>query len=207
MLNFLTTFSRRSTKKMDCLADKSVWYSFIEGNVQAYSAIFRNFYPGLHNYGLKISGNETLTEDCLQDFFVYLYDNRENLGEIKSIKSYLFVSFRRALLKSLKKERAFTSEIPEQAQLENFEFSPEEIAIKQEFTAIKTATLTTILNTLSKKERESIYLKYYSDLKVSEIAIVMDITYQSVLNNIQRAFSKIRKELENKAVQEIFLSN
>ena len=87
--------------------------------------------------------------------------------------------------------------------MSNFEFSPEEIAIEQEFTLLRTAGISEILNKLSIREREAIYLKYYSELKVSEIAEVMGISYQSVLNTLQKAFTKLRKDLESEVIMNV----
>ena len=183
--------------------EKSIWDSFLEGSRTAFSTLFKLHYASLHNYGLKISGNACVTEDCLQDFFVYLFENRMHIGAVNSIKSYLFISFRRALLKTLKKERAYIDyDIPLELLL-SFEFSSEEVAIKQEFTIIKSSVLTHLLNVLSVREREAIYLKYYSNLKLSEIALVMNISYQSVLNTIQKAFIKLRKDAEKKALEDV----
>lgn len=185
-------------------SEKSIWHLFVEGDVNAFSTLFKNYYPLLHNYGLKISGKPSLTEDCLQSFFVYLYDNRKNLGTISQIRSYLFVSYRRALLKYLKKERKFTSyeEVFESSEV--FEFSPEELIVEQEFTKIRSHTLTNLLNNLSVREREVIYLKYYSSLSTSEISEIMDISYQSVLNTLQKAFTKLRTHVASGEIKQAF---
>ncbi len=189
---------------MNDSSEKSIWHLFVEGDVKAFSTLFKTYYSQLHNYGLKISGNPSLTEDCLQSFFVYLYDNRKNLGTITHIKSYLFVSFRRALLKHLKKERKFTSydEVFENPNV--FEFSPEELMVEQEFTKIRVHALTELLNNLSARERESIYLKYYSNLATTEISEVMNISYQSVLNTLQKAFTKLRTHIESEEIKQVF---
>lgn len=189
---------------MNDFSEKTIWRLFVEGDVNAFSTLFNTYYTQLHNYGLKISGNSALTEDCLQSFFVYLYDNRKNLGTIAQIKSYLFVSFRRALLKNLKKERMFTTyeEVLEHSRA--FEFSVEELMVEQEFTKIRVSTLTQLLNGLSARERESIYLKYYSGLSIREMAEVMNISYQSVLNTLQKAFTKLRGHIESHKIKQAF---
>jgi len=183
--------------------DETIWYAFISGDKTAFSALFKMHYSSLHNYGLKISNNQCLTEDCLQDFFVYLFENRNTIGHVKSIKSYLFVSYKRVLIKKIIKERRFLNYDVLTHSLASFEFSPEDISIQQEFTSLKTTCLANMLNTLSPREREAIYLKYYSGLKVSEIALAMEISYQSTLNTIQKAFVKLRKESENTAILNI----
>ncbi len=188
-------------------SENVLWYSFLSGDKNAFSVIFKMNYSELYNYGLKFSKSPSLTKDCLQDFFIYLYTHRESIKEVKSIKGYLFISFRRALLKKLKNERRFTVTDIDSIYLSNFEFSPEEIAIQQEISTIKSNTLTSILNNLSPREREAIYLKYYSELKVSEISSIMNISYQSVLNTIQKAFKKIRNASENEMISNILKKN
>jgi len=184
--------------------EKSIWHLFVEGDINAFSTLFKTYYSQLHNYGLKISGNLVHTEDCLQSFFVYLFDNRKNLGTISHIKSYLFVSYRRALLKYLKKERKFTTyeEVFERSTV--FEFSHEELMVEQEFTKIRVHALTKLLNSLSPRERETIYLRYYTGLSTNEIAEVMNISYQSVLNTLQKAFTKLRSHIESHEIRKAF---
>ena len=189
---------------MNDSSEKSIWHLFVEGDVNAFSTLFKTYYSQLHNYGLKISGNATITEDCLQTFFVYLYDNRKNIGDIIHIRSYLFVSFRRALLKYLKKERKFTSydDVFENSGV--FEFSTEELIIEQELFEIKVQTLKQLLNSLSTRERESIYLKYYTGLSTKEISEVMNISYQSVLNTLQKAFTKLKVNSKSSEIKQAF---
>ncbi|MEO9893334.1 sigma-70 family RNA polymerase sigma factor [Aurantibacter sp.] len=192
---------------MESSTDKSIWLLFIAGDINAFATLFKLYYSPLHNYGLKISNNTVLTEDCLQSFFVYLYENRLKLGNVNHVKSYLFVSFRRALLKILKREKKFTSYEQIFENSKSFEFSIEELLIQQEFTKIKTTTLTKLLNSLTVREREAVYLKYYSNLKINEIAEVMSISYQSVLNTLQKAFTKLRNLVESHEIKQAFNLN
>lgn len=187
--------------------ETSIWQLFVEGDLNAFSTIFKTHYEALHNYGLKISGNPTLTEDCLQNFFVYLHDNRKNLSAVTQIKSYLFVSFRRSLFKLLKKERKFTTYETVFENSKDFEFSAEELMVEQEFSRIKIKTLVQLLNELSTRQREVIYLKYYSSMSTREISEVMNISYQSVQNTLQKAFTKLRTQVETKAIKRVFKIN
>lgn len=181
--------------------EETLWALFLEGDISSFSSLYKYYYPLLHSYGLKINNNKQATEDCLHTFFIYLYDKREKIGTIKSIKSYLFVSFRRALLLHLKKERNYSDF--NKNSISDFTISPEELAIKQEFTSAKKETVAYILDTLSSREREVIYLKYYSNLNTSDISTVMDISYQSVQNTLQKAFAKLRKTIENSILSKV----
>lgn len=67
-------------------------------------SFLKKYYPQLHVYGLKLSNNREITEDCLQNFFIQLFEEREKQNEIKNLKAYLFVSFKRRLIKQLQKK-------------------------------------------------------------------------------------------------------
>ncbi len=181
-------------------SEKNVWQFFVGGDLNAFSTLFKNYYCQLHNYGLRISNSSELTEDCLQDFFVYLYEHREALGNVKCVRSYLFVSFKRAVIKHIKQGKLLES-IDENNT--TFIFSEEEIRFEKELTLQRALLLKSVLNGLSPREREVIYLKYYSELKTAEITQVMDISYQSVLNTLQKAFAKLRNCLEIETLREV----
>src|SRR3546814_9458790 len=51
----------------------------------------------LFKYGLTLIHEEELVKDSLQDFFLYLWDRKAKLGEIRNLHSYLFIAFRRFL--------------------------------------------------------------------------------------------------------------
>lgn len=183
--------------------DNTTWFLFTQGDISVFSAIFKNYYPALHNYGVKISNDQVITEDCLQEFFIYLYEHRENLGSVSNVKAYLFVSFRRRIFKRIKEKATYTSLKRSEEDAVAFEFSPEELAIQQEYTAIKNKTLALLLTQLSPRQKEVIYLKYYCELQTTEISDVMNISYQSVLNTLQKAFVNLRAQAENTLITSI----
>lgn len=52
---------------------QSIWSLCIEGDINAFSTLFKKYYSQLHNYyRLKISKIITCTKDCFLEFFAYL---------------------------------------------------------------------------------------------------------------------------------------
>ena len=113
------------------------------------------------------------------------------------------MSYRRALFAYLKKEKIFTDIQSNTHSVTNFEISSEEIHINQDFSSAKKETISKILKTLAPREREVIYLKYYSELNTTEISNIMNISYQSVLNTLQKAFTKLRITVEDSVLSAI----
>jgi RNA polymerase sigma factor (sigma-70 family) len=71
-------------------------------------------------------------------------------------------------------------------------FSPEEIVIKREEYTELQGKIEQLLNELPKRQKEVIYLRYFEDMDHAQIAAVMGINYQSVLNLAQKALQKLR---------------
>lgn len=181
---------------MSNLSDEILWKSIKKGDLKSFSILFKRFYPSLHSYGLKISRDETLTEDTLQDFFVYIYEHKENLSDLESIAPYLFASFRRFIIKRINKTQKFTLVRSIDANIVDISFTPEEFITKQESLTFRNKNLAKLINQLPKRQKEVIYLKFNCNFKANEIAETMGINYQSVINTLHKAIKNLRNEEE-----------
>jgi RNA polymerase sigma factor (sigma-70 family) len=180
---------------MKNLSDQYVWKALKEGDLEAFSILYKTYYPRLYNYGLKISRKVPLTEDTLQDFFLYVYDHRENLSDLDTIAPYLFSSYRRHLIRALKKKSRIVSFDEMDVKIIDIQFTPEEIMTHQESETFKNKNITLLLNKLPKRQKEAIYLKYYSGFNTSDIANIMNLNYQSASNTIHKAIKNLREEV------------
>ena len=146
----------------DQQSDYLIWQAFKKGDKSALDHIFRRYYPMLYNYGIKLSGSPSLTEDCLQDFFLYLYEHRSNLKNLETISPYLFKAFRNRLFKSIKRRRSFTPLQDLKKEFSPIQFSIEEIIINQETAKFQKELLYQQLNALPRRQKELVYLKSVS---------------------------------------------
>jgi RNA polymerase sigma factor (sigma-70 family) len=180
---------------MKKLTDKFLWKALKEGDLNAFSVLFESYYPDLHSYGLKISKSTVVTEDTLQDFFLYVFEHRENLSDLDTIAPYLFTSYKRFLLKVMKKNAKVTyTDFPEDTFVD-LQFTVEEVMTNQETAVFRNKNLLVLLNKLPSRQKEAIYLKYYSGLKASEISGIMGINYQSVVNTLHKAIKSLKEEI------------
>jgi RNA polymerase sigma factor (sigma-70 family) len=180
---------------MDKLSDKFIWKSLKEGDLKAFAVLFETYYPSLHSYGLKISKNESLTEDTLQDFFLYVYEHRENLSDLDTIAPYLFTSYKRFLINVIKKNEKTKSTDFSKEIIPDIQFTKEELITNQETENFKNKNISKLLNKLPKRQKEAIYLKYYSGLKTREISEIMNINYQSVVNTLHKAINNLKEDI------------
>ena len=77
--------------------DLLLWRRFIEGDEEAYACIYRQYVDSLYAYASCFISDKCLVEDCIQDLFIKIYQNRKSLKETDNIKLYLFVALKRQL--------------------------------------------------------------------------------------------------------------
>ncbi|WP_057936588.1 RNA polymerase sigma factor [Algoriphagus resistens] len=162
---------------------------------QALSVIYDKFYQDIYFYLLKFSSHEDLVQNAIHDMFIDLWNSRESIGDIKSLKAYLLVASRNRLFKSVKTSKM---DLVKNFFAENelsaipFQYSHEDFLIEKEIDEVRAITIRNVIDQLPSKQKESMYLRYYEKLSVEEISMVQGINYQSVLNNLQRAYEAIR---------------
>lgn len=173
------------------LSDVDLWKQLKQGNHRAFETLYRAHYPSLFRFALRFYPDHTLVEQSIQELFVRLWEHRSQLSEVLSPRAYLFASLRREILQQKKKESNIHAlVIPAE---DAFVYSPQELCIQKEESSLRKTELAEALNGLPLRQREALYLKYYEELTYPEIAKVMGIHYQSVVNLIFRAFASLKK--------------
>ncbi|QHT71699.1 sigma-70 family RNA polymerase sigma factor [Rhodocytophaga rosea] len=173
--------------------DRKIWEDFKKGDYTAFTSIYKKHIQPLYNFGSKITSDRALVEDCIHDLFVELWKSRQNLCEVNSIKYYLFKSLKRKLIRSLGKKSA-QHYLVEDYNFE-FVFSHEFALITSQITQEQEKNLAAALRTLSDRQREAIFLRFYEGFSYEEIASVMSITVKTAYNFVYMALSELRKNL------------
>jgi len=172
-----------------------LWKSFLQGNKEALATIFLLFHDDLFRYGLKLAGKYDLVEDSLQDLFLQLWKNRQNLRPVDNLKPYLFKSFRNHIIDNIELQNPVVHiEIDFEHPFE-VTYSPEDFIIQQQVSEENQFKIAEALNNLSSRQREAIYLRYFEDLDFDMIAIIMDMNVQSVRNTLHRGLQSLRNIL------------
>lgn len=172
-----------------------LWEAFRMGEAQALAVLFETHYDALYRYGLKLTSDEELVKDCIQNLFQKLWRRRTGLRAVQVVKAYLFKALRRHLGDETKLLRQHRHLLP--AYTDSFEvtYSHEEFLIAQQSDAEQSARLLTALNQLSKRQREALYLKFFDGFSYERIAEVMSLNTQSVRNLVFNALKVLRQVL------------
>jgi RNA polymerase sigma factor (sigma-70 family) len=167
------------------------WRQSIEGDSRAFQSIHRAVFAGLYNYALKLLQDQEGAGDAVQELFVKVWVKRATIGPLQNVKPYFFTALRRQILNQQRNLRLRELKISAMPR-PDIEFSPEEIVVRNEEYLSLQNKIVELLNELPKRQKEVIYLHYFEEMDYTQIAAIMGIHYQSVLNLTQKALQKLR---------------
>ena len=173
-----------------------LWERFQKGDRDALGKIYRNHVDFLYNYGMHFCLDSDRVKDCLQDIFRDLWLEREHLAAtVQNIRYYLLSSLRRRLLRSLQKDRRYQSDLPDDSF--DFELIPshENAIVADEIHNERKAKLQKGIASLTRRQREVIYLRFYQNLSYAEIARIMAMKIDSIYNLISKAIGLLKNSM------------
>jgi RNA polymerase sigma factor (sigma-70 family) len=179
----------------DCLKiEPGIWEACKAGNKDAYSVIYTAWYGRLFNYGKKITGDEQLVEDSIQEIFTRFWFQKEKLGAVNELQGYLLVSFRNQLLKSVQKAKSTKYGDPEfENQSFELELSVDQVMINADHMYEQKVNLKQAIEKLTSHQKEAIFLKFYENLSYDEIANVFGISTKATYKLVARAVTELRQ--------------
>ena len=172
------------------------WQSLKDGKPEALSALFHQYYKSIFQYGQKLTNyNTELTKEIIQDLFFKLWERRATLGDVQSVKVYIFTAFRRELID---KERRLDVEEGYLASLNLNDYeedSPEDLLLIEEKELSDAQKIKKAMIKLPKRIKEAITLRYFEEMEYTEIAEIMNLKERTVYNFVHEGISLLRKEL------------
>lgn len=177
------------------------WKGLINGDREAFRRLYEKSVDELFRYAGRITRDEALIEDGIQDLYIKLWEKHRRLPLDAHPKAYLYTSIRNNLIRVMERHYNKYSDVDvDQMQLGEEE-SAEKDWIEGENEQFRSGSLKRALEELPDRQRELIYLKYQAGLSYEEIEEVMGITNQSLRNLMNRAMKKLRTLLGD----EVFL--
>ena len=175
-------------------SDDQYWESFKKGDDNSFEHIFKKHYHSLLSYGLGLKQDEEEIKECIQILFSTLWERREFLGNIKSIKNYLIASLRRLIIKRGKKFSLPNEPIEDNLHY-HVEMSVEERFIKNQSLQIQVNSIQEAIKSLPDRQKEALYLKFYENQSFKDIGNILGISTRAVYKLIYKALDNLHVQL------------
>lgn len=172
--------------------DTALIERFQKGDSQAFTLLYNHLFPGVSYFAGQLVGDVAEAEDIVSESFIKLYHNRHNFNTLPNIRVFLYITTRNACFDLLRARRRHHLAHKEIVYLElgvdTARFSEEEYQRLLE-------KLYRRVENLPGRCREVFRRLYFDGLTTAEVARVMELSPQTVLNQKSRAIQLLRKFL------------
>lgn len=169
----------------------------VEGDEKAFSSLFFLYLPVLQSFAFRFTRSEHAAEEIIQDAFIRIWLNRDQLANVVNVKAYLYkfvsnecLSYLRKKLSQEKMIQSFKSQ-----QEEDHNSTLESVHLNEINRIIAAAVLKL------PHQRQKIYQLSRNDGKsIPEIAELLHISPNTVKNALVSALKTIRTQLEQHGI-------
>ena len=174
------------------LSDVEIFRAIGKGNSVVFKQVFITHYESLCRYAYSILKNAEEAEDVVQSMFVKIWEKRERLEVKHTIRSYLFKAVYHQCINllehrtvKLKYQVHLTHEMYAETQLpETFQHELEE-------------NIVAAIKSLPDQCRIIFVMSRYDELRYAEIASHLNISVNTVENQISKALKILRVKLKD----------
>ncbi len=173
----------------------------IAGDQTAFELLFKFYYPGLVIFASNIVLSKDEAEEIVQDFFVRLWDNRQNIKTDSNLKNYFFTSVKNRsinFLKSNEIKRQIIEELEKQMKNELL-YNPDVYVDTELQRRLKTA-----FAKLPPRTAEIFTMSRFRGLTNDEIANDLKLSKRTVETQVSKALKILRQELQGFATLLLF---
>jgi len=176
--------------------DETVWKCIQQKDTAAFGNYYREHYKGFFMMACKYLGDPGLAQEIVNDVFVKLWEDGENIRIESSLKAYIYRAVINRSLNSLdrlKRERQNQQELsrrPEEA-VEMRQMEENELKVR----------LYRAIDQLPDQCRKVFMMSRFEELKQQEIADRLGISIKTVKNHITYALKRLTQEMGKTELQ------
>lgn len=162
------------------------------GNMHAFDALYEKYSKKIYKFSVSILKSSEDAKNIVQDVFMNLWANRNNIEKEESVRYYIFKTAYNTSISVIRKK------LRESDYLEYLKTLQEpvenDVDLKIEFTELN-EKLSELINSLPKRQREIFILHRIEGLKYEEISLKLGISVNTIETHMSRALKSIRNKL------------
>jgi len=150
--------------------------------------VWHSFHHPLKQFIVSKTGNDAAAEDILQDVFIKILNQLQNLKQEHKIKAWIYQITRNAIIDYYRKEKRLEelpADLPERIETENQNLNKEISACLRPF-----------LEQLPEKYREALVLTEFDGHSQKELSELLGISFSGAKSRVQRGRQKLRELLD-----------
>lgn len=170
------------------------WKAFISGDYLAFKHLYEVHYPMLKKYAMDFTKDEVLSSECVQDLFIKLWNNRSTLNpDPASAKHYLIKAMRNVIINKLSRK----SREQYLGHTEELLMAGHDCTVYEDTPPPFSPVTLHLINRLTNRQREAIYLFYTEDYTYKELAEHFEIQTTAAYKLVYRALDFLKAETQS----------
>ena len=165
------------------------------------TTIYDAYVNDLFTYGLYLGFDKESVKDAIHDIFLKLATNRSFLDNTENIKFYLFKSLKNRLIDIHKNRKEHVALEATEMSLEtpfNMVVNVEELLIEREEKLHIKNEIEQMLDLLTPRQREIIYLRYVHEYDYKQISELLQISVHGCHKLVSKAILSLREKFDPK---------
>ena len=158
-----------------------------QGDREAFTLLYRALTPELLRFSYRLCDDRQLAADLVQDIWVGTFKSIHRLDDPRVLRSWLYRATRWRTLDAMRNSDRLRplKQVDEWATDSNDEIEAPESVLN-------------LIKALHQDEQHTVYLFYASELKLDEIALVLEVPVGTVKSRLNRARKKLKELWESK---------
>jgi RNA polymerase sigma-70 factor, ECF subfamily len=161
-----------------------------DNQIIEFTILFNRHKKRIYNYALKMLHDKMRADDVVQEVFIKLFENLNNIHNKQSIQFWLFKTARNELMsffRSTKNKKLYSDSVDlESVKIETTDSLIDDIENKE-----LNKLITKELDNMNEDFREVFILREYSGLSYKEIASLLEIDEELVKSRLYKARQKL----------------
>ena len=172
--------------------EQKLLQNIAEGDEKAFALFFNHYYPQLRPFIAKFFKDEGQIEDAIEETFIRIWLNRDQLPEIKNVQAWLHTIVSRICLNLIR-----NSIMRNQKEDEYSNNSIKHVLPTNDYTPISEINklIAKTVNQMPEARRNIFLLSREDGLKPAEIALKLSLSVQTVKNVLVTPLKEIRAYL------------
>lgn len=158
--------------------------------------LYKTYVKDLFSYAVNLGFDRDTSMDAIHDVFCKICSDENILDKIVNVRFYLLRALKNRLLDIYKQKRDVV-EFSAESGIEEIPFTihvtVEDLMIEEEEQDIVRSKVEQLLESLTDRQREIIYLRYSQECDYEEIAQLMHITVPACRKLFHKTIIKLRK--------------
>lgn len=194
ILSYIMNTMKEEKQKLDSLSEDGVHIQKLKnGDVKSFDFLFDKYYEDLVFFGYTFLKEQESCEDVVQDIFMRLWENRENIHICGSLKAYLMTAVKNKSLELLKHKDVIKNHQDYVICQNNIiDYDAEKYLLYSELNR----NLYQEINKLPEDVKVIFKMHRFKNKKYNEIADELNVSVRTVENKISKALEILRKRME-----------